>query len=365
MTVRYDAEDVRAELRAGDVVAHYGWRATRSGRWYRMVECPSCGGRSSDAFVLADANPVKGKGPGFRCHRCDARGDLIALVALVEGLNPRTDFERVLERAARISGTPPRDREPTAEEHRRRALDRRRQRAEQARIEAVERRRALDHGAATCPPIWDQLRKRNRPGEAYLRERGLESLIGRDDLLRFSDTGAVRVPLYDAEGRMVNIAIRYLPGREPKSKATGAAIRFGVVAGCPGDGCTYGSPDDLMHHDGAVMLVEGMFDYLSGVVMSPGHAVLGARQASGLAPLARVVASRIASPDRELVLIPHHDRAGLSAARGAVRAAVDAGLPRHRIRALDVSAAGDLNDWHRARQEAALEGAVVAAAERL
>lgn len=101
--MRIDAADVRAACadpvavaRAlGLVVAHGSRRVRVCCPWHNEKN-PSCAISVRDGRVVA------------YCHACHAGGDLIALVAAVEGLDARTQFQAVLERAAQLFGVSPR-----------------------------------------------------------------------------------------------------------------------------------------------------------------------------------------------------------------------------------------------------------------
>lgn len=329
---RYDVEEVRGALTADDVIAHYGWSAARSGQWFRLRECPRCGAGSSPAFAVGER--------GFRCHRCGVHGDLIGLVALVEGLDVRQDFERALEVAAAIAEVSPRGGELTAEERARRRWWIERRRREVARRCEREERARWERAAAVAGARWDRLRAGSWAGEDYLRERGLEELEGRSDLVRFDGRGNVCVPGYDTTGRIVNVVTRRRPplGSGPKVRG---------MKGCPAR-CVLGNPGELARTEGRILVTEGVVDYLSALVIWPGRAVFGAHGASNLPSIAEMVARAIADTERELCFVPHHDPAGLSAGAKAVAAAISAGVPRHRVYSYDTSRAGDLNDWLRA-----------------
>ena len=96
---RLDKEKILAELRAEDVAAHLGiagvgdqrWR----GRWMRSRRCGQAD-HPSEAFGLA-------RDGHWHCHACDQGGDLIALIAVSEGLDQQRDFQKVLEIAAALA----------------------------------------------------------------------------------------------------------------------------------------------------------------------------------------------------------------------------------------------------------------------
>ena len=335
---RFDSDDIREELRRGDIVAHYGWKMSAAGRWLRARECPSCGGGASEAFSIG--------AEGYICHRCNARGDLIGLVALAEGLNVRRDFGLILERAAEIAGVEPEAVGLSAEERERRLWSRARERREAERKRSAEERARLERAARKASGIWEGLGRFHREGESYMRARGLGGLVGREDLIRFDRLGTLRVPLYDKRGRIVNVPGRSLPGREPRP-----GQKIVNVFGCPTLG-TFGRLGDVPKRSGDVLILEGIADYLSALVLWPHRASLGAHGAARLPHVAEWAAAQILDTDRALRFVPHADAAGMDARKKAARAAMDIGLPRSRVRALDISGrGGDLNDWLCAEEE--------------
>lgn len=64
-----------------------------------VVCCPWHRDRSPSCSVYVGT----GQTIAVRCHGCEARGDVLSLVAAVRGLDPRRDYARVLEEAAALA----------------------------------------------------------------------------------------------------------------------------------------------------------------------------------------------------------------------------------------------------------------------
>lgn len=97
MQPRLQKDDVLAALDVDAVLAHYGIRVLPHGRWRRGRACPDRNDHDADAFGVSP----EGK---WACHACQTGGDLLTFVARAEGLDPQTDFAKVLEVAAKIAG---------------------------------------------------------------------------------------------------------------------------------------------------------------------------------------------------------------------------------------------------------------------
>lgn len=71
-------DDIKAAVRMEDVLLHYGAdiRYEGYGSWV-SISCPFHGDRNASASVNLGED-------AFNCHACDARGDVIAIVAYAE-----------------------------------------------------------------------------------------------------------------------------------------------------------------------------------------------------------------------------------------------------------------------------------------
>jgi hypothetical protein len=127
-----------------------------------FVSCPWHSERTAScALTTGDRGLVA------RCHGCSAGGDVLALVAAVEGLDVRADFSRVLARAAELANVTASP-APTVHQHQH----------QRTRVDEPAYDAARFDLLARC--ILDVGRLDGRPGsldvEAYLGERGL--LVG-------------------------------------------------------------------------------------------------------------------------------------------------------------------------------------------
>lgn len=313
---RLDKAEVVAALQARAVLDYFEIKYRNAGSQLRVKVCVVCGG--DDDMVVSAAVGT------WICHRCDARGDIFALVGILVGLDAKVQFPRVFEVArdiARLSA-----RSGTAVCSRSAATataiaDRRRNdAAEQVRRQANARQRAKRY--------WDSLPTRNGAGEAYLSKRGLEQLIGRDDLVRFTLPGAFgshetanepAVLIRDVDGAPLSVTCRRFPVRgKPKTP---------TMLGCPTEGTLVGSVVDIVA-GARVYVTEGIFDALTGAVVWPGSVVLGATGTGRLPFVAELAAPYVLAHGGTMHLVPHADDsgAGRTAAIKAGVAASAAGL---------------------------------------
>lgn len=103
LTSRIDPRAIRAALSDPQAVARaLGLeKGARRGGGGIAVRCPVHRERSAPSMSLRSC----GDGTlSAVCHQCGWRGDVLSLVAAVEGLDVRRDFGRVLERAAELAG---------------------------------------------------------------------------------------------------------------------------------------------------------------------------------------------------------------------------------------------------------------------
>ncbi len=316
---------VRAVIAAFDIAGH------SSGREFRMTWCPECGLRSRDSVSI---NLVTGQ---WHCFPHHCKGDLLAFIALHAGLHPRKQFQEVLVLAQRIAGVSgATDEYPVAQGSRDRTAE-------------------LAHAKEQVPRLWDLLPKLTAATADYVAARGLAPLVPRRDIVRgtplprtfeskwhekvssmLSVPGVV-VPTYGlADGAMCNLTSRRLrPGTTSKVVGLPAVPKtqgYGVPVG------TFGRWRDFHEAPKNVVLVEGVFDYLTARLSFPDQLVLGVDGGELLAGVVGQIAATIHRAGRSLMLVPHNDVAGEKATCGAVVAAVEAGLYLGRgLEILDVS----------------------------
>ncbi len=334
MTARIDRADVVARLSATQVLQHFGIPSRRAGDELRFQVCPSCGPRSR-----IDALAVNVETGRWKCHAHSCRGDLLALVAGLAGLDARRDFRAVLAIAADLAGVSASDggRRP----HRPARL---------VRQEPPQPERL----AKDWETLWSGLARSNAAGERYLAGRGIDAaaLARSGDIVRHSRHGAPTVPLRDlATGAICGLQSRRIDGGEPKTPAwRGSRLKGAALAGRLVD----------LDADGAdvAVLCEGLADTLCACLAWPGCAVFGAPGEGQLEGVAAAVAPRVAELGGWLIIVPDDDQAGIGAAARAVKAAVAAGLAlveadaaldgAGQIRLVDLESHHDLADAWRA-----------------
>lgn len=102
VTDRDEVRDIRRRLAdPGRVVAALGLgKGARPSTRGVMVRCPA----HEDSTASCSVRAGKDGTIIAVCHGCQWRGDVLGLVAAVRGLDPRREFRRVLEEAARLAG---------------------------------------------------------------------------------------------------------------------------------------------------------------------------------------------------------------------------------------------------------------------
>lgn len=102
----YDISKLKEEVSPSAVAAYLGIRTVRSGRNI-FIECPEHMERTGkpDRNV---SNCVLGKtwDKAYYCFACGAHGNVISLIAHVQGLDQKKDFRKICEIAAQCTGTP-------------------------------------------------------------------------------------------------------------------------------------------------------------------------------------------------------------------------------------------------------------------
>ncbi|HEX4455692.1 MAG TPA: hypothetical protein VH143_32750 [Kofleriaceae bacterium] len=328
---------MRDALRAEDVIAAYGLRARKLGATYRLAECPGCGSKSSSWAIVINTRKGTwghfghGRNEGGACF-----GDLIDLVAACEGFARRTEWRRVLDRAAEIAGVQAVTDEQRAELHAQRIERERRAAAEERRADAERRERAAAD--------WQALARRHHDGEAYLQGRGLDHALVAGDLVRFSHAGDICVRLHDlVDGELVTVQRRLIAPSDPSRKCH-------TPAGGTTRGTLCGRIQDIGADD--TIVVEGVADTLTAIQLWPAATVLGAAGAGQLAAVVEAAAPAVRTNGGRLVLVPDDDDVGIRCAANAVIAARHAGLVLERtIELIDLGEHHDLNDAHRAGWE--------------
>lgn len=319
-------DDVRAALRSDQVVERYGLRLRGSATC--RGTCTFCASASREPFCL-DAGSGR-----WICHACNASGDLLALVAGLEGLDIRQDFRRVLAIAADACGVSVAG--VDVEVLRRKAAAYRAEQAEQARLD-TERRAKAEEGA---PYFWRGLSTRVMAGFRYLVHRGLAHAA---DEVRYTDA-TICLPLW-RWGKIVNVVRRRIDDAEPKVIG---------IRNC-GTDATFGDVGRVDNTTGPVVIVEGLTDWLAARCLSPERLVIGAHGAGRLGYAAKVAAP--IARERGAIIVPDNDAAGFRAANTAIDVLLAAGVAPTAIKIMDVRPADDLAHWMLIRQPQRTRGA--------
>jgi hypothetical protein len=325
--VTLDRATVLNALRVEDVLQHFQISGQWRGRWLRSRRCAQ-GDHDTDAFGISR----EGR---WHCHAHDAGGDLLRLVAVGHGLDPRTDFQAVLALAAEIAGV--QDDESFGGSG---AASKAVPRTPLPPIPPLAERIALAKRRAEW--VWDRLVRREEKtrsvSDLYLAHerkldptglRKLEDLretplrvtpleIARsEDMQRFVrsfSVPGVALPVRAVDdGRLVDIRIRRYEPREGQPKIVG--MLGGVTVG-PADrggtrslvGC-YGHPECIDPGPSLlVVVVEGALDYLTSLCVFPDAQTLGAVDAGCMGLVAGHVARQLASyPGARLLIVEQAD----------------------------------------------------------
>ena len=320
---RYDLDELRSRWPIPEYLAGRGLQLRRSGSSYRGA-CPLCGGSKQATKFAINASGLK-----WFCHGCGEGGDIFELVMLID----RMSFSDAAQALADGAGINPASDEDV--ERRLREADERRQ-ALQAEVDAAGKARARAETRAAG--IWGDIDRDSAAGCAYLERRGVAAAA---HLVRFTPK-SVCLPLRRPDGSVMNVVGRRFDGGQPKVRG---------LTGCGTDGI-FGDVTDLASTSGQVILVEGVFDYLSASVMSPGQLVIGAHGAGRLPWIAREIAAHVRQ--RGLIVVPHADDVGRRKMQEAVDIFIEAGVDTNAIMVFDVgNDNGDLNDHLLARLVAA------------
>jgi hypothetical protein len=327
MTAFLDADQVRLELDVERVMDHYGLRGVKRGGWYRLSQCPKCHRTSAREAIAIEASSGRWLHHGReRNAGGECSGDLFSLVAACEGLDPRRDFSRIVQRAAEIAGIA--EIGPDAEA---RITERLRERKlEEAREFA--RRQAAARDAAQ---YWDALSPRSDVGEVYLVRRGLDPIeLIRAGACRFNSAGDVCVAIRAISGRVTTVATRLVdPGERPKVMVCRGTSTAGTMI----------DAIESVSHDRDVVLVEGVMDALTARLAWPRATILGANGAGNLAKIVRAAIGRIRLARTRLFLVPHDDEPGIRAMTAAGHVAQGGGLELDRSLIVVGLPAKDLN----------------------
>ena len=311
MKRRHDTALLKEALPVAEYCRRVGIELRKAGAEMRGT-CPFCGVSAREPFSV--------NGPKWRCNVCELGGDVIRLVANFEHI----EMVNAIARVAELAGI---DASADNSEMEMRAREKARKRAQ---AQESAKRKAIGR----VVPGWNELLRKDDDGIEYLKSRGVESAKGE---CRFSPRvvgrhGRVYVPLYN-DGDMVNIIGRSTTGGPKSIKGR---------QGCPTLG-TFGRIGDAELTTGPIIVVEGMFDWLSARVLVPSALVLGAHGAGRWPDVIKMTAK--VAKERGLLLVPHltdMNRIGAKKVAEAIVEARRAGVTQ--IQRFDL-AEGDLNDF--------------------
>jgi hypothetical protein len=276
-----------------------------------LIRCPVHADRTPSCSVQAKSGVIL-----WKCHSCDAAGDVLTLVAAVYGLTMSgEDFRRVLVAAAELGGMHSLVGEIEGSE-----------RVE--RSKPVPRPTPHIEAERDYPPrsevesLWSSTRHLDDEGRVWLASRGLDADLVADlarqipddaTLPRWASYGGkswletghrVVVPMLNATGQLRSVrAIRVIDGEGPKRLPPGGFKASGLVMACE-------FATSMLRGTFApkrVLIVEGEPDFLSAVAYQTRHvyARIGITSGSWTAEFA----SRI-PPTAKVFLSTHDDAAG-------------------------------------------------------
>jgi DNA primase len=296
----------------------------------------------------------------FQCFGCQAKGNAIDFVALMEGLNP--DDPHDIRKAAlliqeRFLAEAPGDK---------REETRPPPRPERSRYRPSRPSRTTpDLSTANPPP--EQPKQDNRPriinapldfelksidpNHPYLEERGLTH----DTIQRFGlgycnrglMAGRIAIPLHDGEGRLIGYAGRIvdesLIGEDnPKYKLPGTRERDGTVYEFS-KGSFLFNGDRIEAPVADLIVVEGFFAVFH--LFQCGYASAVALMGSSCSPQQTELIVRLVQPNGRVWVMPDGDRAGQHCAESVAMQV----LPHRFVRWVKLDADSDPNDYSRER----------------
>ena len=310
--MRLDTATIRDALVPAAILDHFeiAYREARDDLYTRT--CPSCGERSRESMCVHATSGV------WKCQRCSAHGDGLALIAGYAQLDIKTQFRRVLEIAAGIAGIAGTGGELSPAD-RTMIEDRRRQAAERSELQKRKNAAARD----LMPSMWESLAKRDIRGEVYLRDRGLDPKELRIcACVRYTRDGDPALPLRDLDTGAI-VGIQHRNHKRDPLKPKLLCFRGSQLAGA----ALHGRLTDL-DPDGVdvAVVVEGLADTLAANLAFSGCAIFGAPGAAQLPAVVTAVATRVAECRGSLLLVVDGDAVGINASVQAVLSAETIGL---------------------------------------
>jgi len=230
-----DFKAIKAAVTIGQVIDHYGIKLKRTGRELRG-RCPIHQGDGTESF---HANTEKN---AFHCFSCQAKGNVLDLVAAMEKCNVREAARRIQSWFQITDSRPssPAPQKPTGSE---------------------PARKARGEGDEPNKPLGFRLKDIDH-SHPYLAERGIDAETAEYFGVGFfsgkgSMSGRIVIPIENEAGELVAYAGRSIDGSEPKYKLPPGFKKSQVL---------YNLPRAV--EDGSnrtVVLVEGFFDCMKVV----------------------------------------------------------------------------------------------------
>lgn len=293
----YSKLQIKETITPADYLTRQGYLIRRSGASYRGP-CPFCDGSNH-------ADKFKADGAKWHCKACGLGGDIFTLVQHLE----RISFGEAVEKLGSDAGLTMQDHSYAAE------------------YRELLSAAALDKKVRTVDPnadpkdVWGKLSATSVSGEAYLHSRGI---------LPTSDVryGARYACLQLVDMReVVNVVGRLFSASDsPKAHSLAGCSSHGVFC------CDYTGQLD-------VLIVEGVFDYLTARQVFPESLVIGAHGATGLTYAALTALGYSAA---SITILAHNDNAGAKNSRAALELLIASGVQPEAVRTIQLQS--DLND---------------------
>ncbi len=331
---------VIAELkRAGNVGSVTGGK-------YRSHTCPACGeSDTKNGKLVADHY-------GAQCFVCGAHFSVFDIVMLnndcsfVEALSDLGERYGVSKRPANAKGNETRGTKPSPP-----VTNNQRIKERPDRLRSVVKRftnlwmEGNPLGVGRNPSL--RLAPRHTEGEEELRRRGLAALIGKTESIRFTTNGCPAVAISDIEhGVICGAQFRKLRRMEREGEPNQRSLYTSVCSGS-----VLGWPIRLPFTKGPIVLAEGLYDYLSALVMFPDALCLGLPGVSNAARVMQLLTTLAVQYGRDIVLALDADSAGAKYLRVCAEVAMTAGMAfleglpgQPTLRVWDLLGSADLNE---------------------
>ncbi len=338
---------VKELLRPRDVLSARSIKFYGGQGQLRLTVCPKCGQQKRGSTAIR-MNALTG---AWTCSKCESRGDLLAFLAAIDGLDRPGDFQRLLQSAAAIAGIAKIDDDELAKRINK-------QRAQQL-MQGVRDRNSLIYSSYEAAEMaqreWRALQSYSSTGVAYLTARGVGGVANWQGV-RYSQAGWPSVALYSFEaGEVVNVVSRRFPDAAVTAWPEAKHLRWPHVlrrsddpkvrglTGCINKGTMVDRVTDIV--DGKdVVICEGIMDSLTARLAYPNATILGAHGAGNLPDVAKFAAIKLARKSGRLIIFYDNDDAGRRAANDAIHDALAQGLPKARIATPLLGGCKDLNE---------------------